>query len=71
MTHAWRWTAEKIARRLELIEPLVYRRQRSLPPFQYQALPSSGEIDEAAWSSLYSTVSRAVRSQSRRPARSP
>lgn len=33
MSHAIRWTVEKIAQRLALIEPLVYRRKVPLPNF--------------------------------------
>jgi hypothetical protein len=39
MTHAVRWTVDKITQRLNLIEPLVYRRRVALPPFRYCALP--------------------------------
>ena len=39
MTHAIRWTVEKISQRLALIEPLVYRRRAPLAPFRYLALP--------------------------------
>jgi alpha-mannosidase len=52
MTHALRWTAEKIARRLDLIEPFVYRERSPLPPFQYQALSPTGEIDKTAWTPI-------------------
>ncbi len=33
-----RWTASKITRRLELIEPLVYRNRTPLAPFSYKRL---------------------------------
>jgi hypothetical protein len=33
MKDTMRWTATKIARRLELIEPLVYRNRSPLAPF--------------------------------------
>ena len=39
MLHKMRWTAEKIARRLELVETLVYRRHAPLGPFRYRRLP--------------------------------
>ncbi|MBN2146220.1 MAG: alpha-mannosidase [Anaerolineales bacterium] len=39
MSHATRWTVEKITRRLGLIEPLVYRRRVPLPNFHYQPVP--------------------------------
>jgi alpha-mannosidase len=56
MTHKIRWTAEKIAQRLSLVEPLVYRRRQPLAPFRYAALgnpaqapPLGPEIDDADW----------------------
>jgi alpha-mannosidase len=39
MKHKTRWTAKKIAQRLRLIEPLVYRQQHLIPPFRYTTLP--------------------------------
>ena len=56
MHHKSRWTPLKIAQRLTLIEPFVYRRHESLPPFRYQALsgpleapPVQPEVDDSAW----------------------
>ncbi|MCI0399057.1 MAG: alpha-mannosidase [Chloroflexi bacterium] len=56
MTHKIRWTAKKIARRLRLIEPLVYQLQQSLPPFRYTALagpleppPVGLDVDDGDW----------------------
>ncbi len=56
LTHTVRWTAQKIARRLELIAPLVYRRRAPLPPFRYLELPDpltappiSADVDDADW----------------------
>src|SRR6185503_16273050 len=56
MSHAIRWTAEKIARRLQLIEPLAHRRRAPLAPFRYRALdgplqapPVAIEVDDADW----------------------
>ncbi len=46
MIHQQRWTAEKIAQRLDLIAPLVYRRTVDLPPFHYAAL--EGPVDPNA-----------------------
>ncbi|MFO7680393.1 MAG: alpha-mannosidase [Chloroflexota bacterium] len=43
MIHKTRWTAQKIAKRLELIEPLVYRRKFPLAPFQYTTLANAAE----------------------------
>ena len=34
MSHKTNFTSQKISRRLELIEPLVYRRSQPLPPFR-------------------------------------
>jgi alpha-mannosidase len=39
MKHNVRWTAKKISQRIELIEPLVYRRRHPLSPFRYVTLP--------------------------------
>jgi alpha-mannosidase len=56
MSHKMRWTAEKIAQRLSLIEPLVYRRIQPLAAFRYLALgsptqppPVDPEIDDSGW----------------------
>ena len=56
MHHKSRWTPLKIAQRLTLIEPFVYRRHQSLPPFRYQALsgpleapPVQPEVDDSTW----------------------
>ena len=43
MIHKVRWTAQKIAQRIALIEPLVYRQRHPLPPFRYNTL--SGPLD--------------------------
>ena len=60
MIHKMRWTAEKIAHRLALIEPLVYRKRAVLPPFRFTALPDPSpgpvqplpvapDVDDSAW----------------------
>jgi len=56
LLHTIRWTAQKIAQRLALIEPLVYRQREPLAPFRYQALdspldspPISSSVDDSAW----------------------
>ena len=41
--HQVRWTADKIARRIALVEPLVYRRRRDLVPFRYRPLSGPAE----------------------------
>ena len=38
-THATRWTAQKIAQRLQLIEANLYRQRNAIPPFQMVTLP--------------------------------
>ncbi len=56
MTHAVRWTSQKITQRLTLIEPLVYGRRHPLPPFRYASLsnpldtPLTGpEVNDSDW----------------------
>lgn len=56
MLHRTRWTLQKIAQRLALIEPLVYRRQRPLPDWRYHVLdgplappPVQPEVDDSDW----------------------
>ncbi|MCP4543742.1 MAG: alpha-mannosidase [Chloroflexi bacterium] len=39
MIHKIRWTAKKIAQRIQLIEQLVYRKRCILPPFRHTILP--------------------------------
>ncbi|MEM7801460.1 MAG: alpha-mannosidase, partial [Chloroflexota bacterium] len=43
MIHKTRWTSQKIAQRLALIEPLVHRQRQVLPPFRLKIL----EADDA------------------------
>ena len=56
MIHNIRWTARKISQRIELIEPLVYRRRHPLPSFCYTTLPNSLseppvslDVDDGDW----------------------
>ncbi len=55
MLHEIRWTAEKIARRLDLIAPLVYRRRVPLGPFYLRLLDTPADFQavdaalDAAW----------------------
>lgn len=56
MSHAFRWTAQKILKRLSLIEPLVYIQQQAIEPFRYITLESPLQeppvemgIDDSAW----------------------
>jgi len=57
--HTIRLTSRKIKRRLSLIEPLVYRRRQTLPPFRYRRLPGpeaapplSPAVDDADWPTI-------------------
>jgi alpha-mannosidase len=59
VTHTVRWTAKKIAQRLALIEPLVYRRCHALSSFQYQPLtspleppPTDSTADDSSWTTI-------------------
>ncbi len=59
MSHKIRWTAQKIARRLSLIEPLVYRQQHPLPNFRFNKLlgpetppPIGIDIDDSDWETI-------------------
>jgi alpha-mannosidase len=59
MHHKTRWTSLKIAQRLTLIEPLIYRRHQPLPPFRYRELsgpseppPVGLEVDDSEWTKL-------------------
>ena len=61
MYHKTHWTAEKIAKRLELLEhqQLVYRRTAYLPAFQHLDLPDpmtpppvGAGVDRSAWATI-------------------
>ena len=41
MYHKIRWTLEKIQQRIQQLEPFVYWRKLSLPPFRFQELPDA------------------------------
>jgi len=56
LIHKVRWTAQKIAQRINLIEPLVYRRRQALPPFRHADLtspleppPVGPDVDDSGW----------------------
>ncbi|MFC1959527.1 alpha-mannosidase [Chloroflexota bacterium] len=56
MLHSTRRTTKKIAQRLELITPLVYRERHNLPAFRVQfldspsaAAPIAPDVDDSAW----------------------
>ena len=59
MHHKTRWTSLKIAQRLTLIQPLIYRQHQPLPPFRYRELsgpseppPVGPEVDDTGWVTL-------------------
>ena len=56
MYHQQRWTLTKIRQRLDLVEPLVYLREQTLPAFRYKELngpqvtpPVGAEVDDSGW----------------------
>jgi alpha-mannosidase len=56
MKHRMRWTSEKLQQRLNLIEPLVYRKRQRLSPFRCLELPGplaeppiAPDVDTTAW----------------------
>ena len=57
MYHKTHWTTEKIKQRIQLLEPLVYRRKCDLPPFRLHFAPdaepdtplASPAINDSAW----------------------
>jgi alpha-mannosidase len=58
--HKIRWTPQKIAQRIRLIEPLVYRRKHPFPPFRYLNLagpmdtpPTAADTDDSAWEEVH------------------
>lgn len=59
MYHRMRWTPQKIGQRLELIAPLVYRKQKTLPSFRYHELdgplapaPTGNDVDDSGWQEI-------------------
>ena len=59
MEHKIRWTSQKIAERLKLIESLVYRTRQALPAFRYLPLsgpeedpPVESNVDDSGWDSV-------------------
>jgi alpha-mannosidase len=59
MYHQMHWTPQKIARRLALIAPLIYRARHPLPPFRYITLsgpleqpPVGADIDDSQWETI-------------------
>jgi alpha-mannosidase len=56
LLHKIRWTPQKIAQRIRLIEPWVYKRQQPLPAFRYRTLadplenpPVGADVDDSDW----------------------
>jgi alpha-mannosidase len=56
LLHLVRWTSQKIAQRISLIEPMVYRRRQVIPPFRYKPLsspletaPVGSDVDDSKW----------------------
>ncbi|UCC62567.1 MAG: alpha-mannosidase, partial [Anaerolineae bacterium] len=59
MHHKIRWTAQKIAKRLALIEPLAYRKCHPIAPFRYTTLPDpmadppvGTDTDDSGWPAI-------------------
>ena len=59
MLHSTRWTTQKVAQRLDLIAPLVYRRRQVLAPFRFHELASADEqpltgpeVDDHDWQTI-------------------
>lgn len=59
MLHKTRWTSPKIAQRIKLIEPFVYRARQPLASFQYITLPGPEaeppvgvDIDDSQWQTI-------------------
>ena len=59
MKHQIRWTPQKIASRLQLIQPLEYIRRHPLPPFRYRTLPDpdtpppvEAQVDDSGWEQI-------------------
>jgi len=57
--HKLHWTPQKIAQRIALIEPLVYRQRSPIPAFRYMTLPNpqveppvGADVDESSWQEI-------------------
>ena len=53
LLHRIRLTEPKIARRLELVETLIYRRRQPLPPFRFHPGDEplvAPDVDDGGWS---------------------
>ncbi|MEZ4671855.1 MAG: alpha-mannosidase [Anaerolineae bacterium] len=56
MLHKVRWTPQKIAQRIKLVQSWVYRQRSPLPPFRYKTLssplekpPIEANVDDSGW----------------------
>lgn len=59
MLHKIRWTPQKIAQRINLIKPFIYKQQNPLPPFRFKALSSpldhplvEAGVDDSGWQTI-------------------
>lgn len=59
MKHKDRWTPQKIAARLQLIQQLDYRKRHPIPPFKYMELdspddapPTDPSLDDSGWETI-------------------
>lgn len=59
MKHNILWTPQKIAQRIQLIEPFVYKHRQTIPAFRYQTLaspqeepPVGSEVDDSGWQTI-------------------
>ncbi|MEN0001733.1 MAG: glycoside hydrolase family 38 C-terminal domain-containing protein, partial [Pseudomonadota bacterium] len=58
-THSLTWTVQKISKRLQLIEPLQYRKRHAIAPFRYLPLadakvaaPVGLAVDDQSWAQI-------------------
>ena len=56
MLHKMRWTPQKIAQRIRIIEPLIYKKKHPLSLFRYKTLsgplespPIGKDVDDTSW----------------------
>lgn len=59
MYHDMRWTLQKIAQRIQLVDSLVHRRKQPIGPFRYQELPGpmadapvAKDVDDGDWQEI-------------------
>jgi alpha-mannosidase len=63
MDHEQRWTAKKIAQRIDLVETLIYSRRLTLPDWRFLKLPSPAvtppvqpDLDDSDWEMISSNT---------------